>query len=139
MDPVVVMAGTALVGAIVTDAYQHVRGAAAALWRRGDPEQAAAVERDLDETRARVLAARADGDRETEEAIVGGWRLRLQDLVRQDPAAAQELQRVLDEELLPVLDAADRDRARSVNLRATASGNARVYQAGRDIRGAGGR
>ncbi|WP_433249266.1 hypothetical protein [Actinomadura nitritigenes] len=139
MDPVVVMAGTALVGAIVTDAYQHVRGAAAALWRRGGSEQAAAVERDLDETRVRVLAARADGDQETEEAIVGNWRLRLQDLVRQDPVAAEELKRVLDQDLLPVLDAAERDRVRSVHMRATASGNARVYQAGRDIRGAGGR
>jgi hypothetical protein len=132
MDPVVIAAGTALVGAMATDAWQHARAGVVALWRRGHPEQAEMVQADLAEVRAKVLAAREEGDDATEEALAGSWRVRMQQLVRANPELVPELRRLLDETLTPHLAPEERERATSITLKATARGHGRVYQAGRD-------
>ncbi|GAA4635712.1 hypothetical protein GCM10023196_082270 [Actinoallomurus vinaceus] len=130
MDPVLKTAGTAIVGAMATDMWQQARTSVVRLWRRADSAHADAVANELEEVRARMLAARSDGDDDTEQALAGLWRLRLQDLVRQDPSLADELRRVVDEELLPTLGPAE--RARTVLMYGTASGHGRVYQSARD-------
>ncbi|SRR6266545_5947371 len=132
MDPVVMAAGTALIGAMATDVWQQARTAVVRLWRRTGSGRADAVENELDEVRAQVLAARADGDEDTEQALAGVWRLRLQELVRQDPSLAADLRRVLDEELLPALGTEEKERARTIVMYGSASGHGRVYQAGGD-------
>ncbi|MED7928006.1 hypothetical protein SMD20_27355 [Nonomuraea sp. LP-02] len=132
MDPIVLAAGTALVTAMATDAWQSARDGAVALWRRARPEQAEVVEAELTEVREQVLQARGEGDADTEQALAGSWQVRLQQLLRADPSLAGEVRRVLDEVLTPALEPADQERIGSLVMKATASGHGRVYQAGRD-------
>jgi hypothetical protein len=132
MDPVVLAVGTALVSAMATDAWQQVRAAAVTWWRRVHPEQADTVVKELADVRAQVLAARQGGDRDTEQALAGSWQVRLQQLVREDPSLADELRRVLDEELTPALPPAEQAQIGSMVMRTIANDHARVYQAGRD-------
>ncbi|MGW5159677.1 hypothetical protein ACWEPN_29730 [Nonomuraea wenchangensis] len=132
MDPIVLAAGTALVTAMATDAWQSARDGAVALWRKARPEQAEVVEAELTEVREQVLQARGEGDADTEQALAGSWQVRLQQLLRADPSLAGEVRRVLDEVLTPALEPADQERIGSLVMKATASGHGRVYQAGRD-------
>ncbi|QYC38173.1 hypothetical protein Nocox_02705 [Nonomuraea coxensis DSM 45129] len=132
MDPIVLAAGTALVTAMATDAWQSARDGAVALWRKVRPEQAEVVEAELVEVREQVLRARGEGDADTEQALAGSWQVRLQQLLRADPSLAGEVRRVLDEVLTPALEPADQERVGSLVMKATASGHGRVYQAGRD-------
>ncbi|MGP4011764.1 hypothetical protein [Streptomyces sp. 4N124] len=103
-----------------------------ALWRRVRPEQADTVAAELAETRAQMVAARAAGENETEQALAADWQLRLQALLRADPAIAVELRQLLDTHLTPLLTADERSTVGSLVMRAQASGSGRVYQAGRD-------
>jgi len=97
MDPVVAAFGTALVGAIATDAWQQIHEAVIGLWRRVHPRREDdGIGAELDELREQVLAARRDADAGTERALEGAWQLRLQQLLRADPTLAAELRRVLD-------------------------------------------
>ncbi|MET8518199.1 hypothetical protein [Streptomyces sp. NPDC005077] len=132
MDPIVLAAGTALVSAMATDAWQQARGATVALWRRIHPEQADHMGAELEALRARVLAARERGDEDTEQALAGTWRLHLQQLLLDDPNLATELQRLLDEQFTPALPPGEQTRIQSLVMRAEARDNARVYMAGRD-------
>ncbi len=122
-------AGSALVGAMATDAWQQARSSAVALWRRVHPQHVPAIEDELAEVRAEVLAARGVGDTETEAGLAADWQRRLGRLLRDDPALADELRRVLDEELTPLLPDTEGHRAASVEMTARASGRARIYQA----------
>jgi hypothetical protein len=111
MDPIVLAFGTALVGAIATDTWPQVREAVTGLWRRVHPRQKADdIGTELDELREQVLLARRDGDTGTERALEGAWQVRLQQLLRADPALAAELQRVLDQVLTPALTPAEQAR-----------------------------
>jgi hypothetical protein len=101
MDPIAQAAGTALVQAIATDAWQQVKQAVTGLWHRVRPGPADLVGGDLDELRTQVLRARADGDAETEQALERAWQLRLRELLRADPALAVDLRQVLDQVLAP--------------------------------------
>ncbi|AWW43462.1 hypothetical protein ADL00_09800 [Streptomyces sp. AS58] len=132
MDPIALAAGTALVGAIATDAWQGARTGLVGLWRRVRPEQAEAVDAELAETRLHMLAARASGETDTEQALAADWQLRIQALLRANPAVAVELRQLLDEQLTPALTADERSRIGRLVMKAEASGSARVYQAGRD-------
>jgi hypothetical protein len=111
MDPIVLAFGTALVGAIATSTWQQVREAVTGLWRRGHPRQKADdIGTELDELREQILQARRDGDTDTERALEGAWQVRLQQLLRADPALAAELRRVLDQVLTPALTPAEQTR-----------------------------
>lgn len=136
MDPVVLAAGTALVSAMATDGWQQTRAAAVSWWRRVRPAQVnqtdADLEADLEADRSRLLAARQEGDRGTEQAVVGAWRLRLHDLVGDDPALIEALRELLESHLQRSLPAEEQGRIAGVALRADARGQARVYMAGRD-------
>ncbi|MEU7576115.1 hypothetical protein AB0B50_00680 [Streptomyces sp. NPDC041068] len=131
MDPVTVVAGTALVGAMATDAWGRVRDAVVALWRRPHPDQAESVATGLDELRGQVLDARSQGDEDIEAALVALWRMRLHQLVGQDAGLTAELRYLLDHHLGPALDEAGPTRAGSVEQNATVSGGVSI-QAGRD-------
>lgn len=132
MDPVVLAAGTALVGAMATDAWQQARTGAVGLWRRVHPERVPAVEAELEEVRGEVLAARQAGDQEAEDALAGEWRRRLARLVAADPGVGTELQQLLDQVWKPLLGEDERAQLQHISMQATASGHGRVYQAGRD-------
>ncbi|MEW1655527.1 hypothetical protein [Streptomyces sp. NPDC093707] len=130
MEPLVLAAGTALVSAMATDAWQQARASAVALWRRVHPERVPTIEAELTEVRDEVLAARAEGDTTAEEGITADWQRKLRRLVQNDPALGQELQRVLDEELTPLLPRDESPRSGTITMQATASGNGRNYQVG---------
>lgn len=132
MDPVVLAAGTALIGAMATDGWQQARDAAVGLWRRVHPERIPAVEAELEEVRGEVLAARQAGDQEAEDALAGEWRRRLVRLVAADPGAGAEIGRMLDQVWKPLLGEDERARVQHISIQATVSGHGRVYQAGRD-------
>ncbi|MFJ8542572.1 hypothetical protein ACIRFH_11250 [Streptomyces sp. NPDC093586] len=132
MDPIVVSAGSALVGAMATDGWERAREALVSLWRRVRPEQADTVGAELAAVRAQLLVARSAGDTDTEEALTGSWRLRLQELLSENPALADELRRLLDQELAPAMTAHTRADGASTVINANASGNSRMFVAGRD-------
>jgi hypothetical protein len=132
MDPIALAAGTALVSAMAADAWEGARSGLVTLWRQVRPEQAEVVDEELADTRTQVLAARESGEDDTEQALVADWQLRIQALLRADPAVAAELRRLLDTDFATVPGAQERDRVGTLEMRAEASGSGRVYQAGRD-------
>ena len=88
MDPLVLAAASAVVTAMATDGWQQAREAVVKLWRRSRPGHVPAIETDLDETRAEVIAARTAGDRTAEEGLVADWERKLRRLLDADPALA---------------------------------------------------
>lgn len=132
MDPLVLAAATAVVTAMTTEGWQQARKAVVALWQRVHPERRAAIEAELEETRAEVVAARRSGDAQAEQELVGDWQRKLRRLLAADPELGDELRRILDEELAPTLPAAEQSRVRDITMTATAHGHGRVFQAGRD-------
>ena len=133
MDPIVRAAGTALVGAIATDAWQHVKQAVTGLWRRVHPGRADQVEGELDELRRQVLQARADGDPGTEHALEGAWQIRLQDLLGTDPALAADLRQVVDQVLTPALSTAGTARIGTILMAGNSRDSSRFTQIGTQV------
>ncbi|MBQ0850809.1 MULTISPECIES: hypothetical protein [Streptomyces] len=132
MEPVVLAAGTALVAAMASDAWEAARGALVDLWRKGKPEEAEAVGNELQRARTVALESRRTVDPDAEQALIGFWRMRLDHLLRERPDLARELRGVLEDDLVPTLGAGERDRATTLLGRAEAHDHARIYQAGRD-------
>jgi hypothetical protein len=123
MDPVVVAFGTALIEAVVSDAWQQARQAVTGLWRRARPEQATAIGSELDLLRDEVLQARSDNDTDAERALEGAWQVRLQQLLRRNPGLVVELQQVLADVLAPALSAEGQARVQAIATgKATATG-----------------
>jgi hypothetical protein len=133
MDPIVQAAGTALVQAIASDAWQQVKNAVTALWRRAHPGRDVQINGDLDELRQQVLVAQADGDDGTERALEGAWQLRLQELLRADPALATKLRQVLDQVLTPALPAATQARVGTILMTGTSQDSSTFTQIGTQI------
>lgn len=121
--------GAALVTLMATDAWQAARERFVQLWRRVQAHRANVVAAELDVGQAEVLAAIEVDDQEVLSEIRAEWQGRLRRLLVARPEAAAELRRLLDEIAAPASEA---DPA--ITQRATASGHARVYQAGRDQR-----
>jgi hypothetical protein len=123
MDPLVLAAASAVVTAMATDGWQQAREAVGGLWRRSRPGHVPAIETDLDETRAEVIAARAVGDCAVEEGLVADWERKLRRLLDADPSLGIELRRVLDEELAPLLTPGEQARLMNVqDITASAPG-----------------
>lgn len=131
MDPLITTFGTAVVGAAATDAWQQARDAVINLWRRVRPHQADSIGTEIETLRQEVLQARQDGDLDTEHALEGSWQVKLQQLLRQEPALASELQRILDTVLTPALSAAGQVPVHTTT--GTATGHAQLTQAGSDV------
>ncbi|MGW6954737.1 hypothetical protein [Streptomyces chartreusis] len=119
-------AGTTLVTLMAADAWQRTRDGLVQLWRRVQPERAETVAGELDVAREDVLAATVADDHETLDELRAQWQGLVRRLLVSRPAAAAELRRLLDE-----LDPGG-SAARQITQHATASGQGRVYQAGRD-------
>ncbi|WNI18143.1 hypothetical protein [Actinacidiphila sp. ITFR-21] len=121
-------ASTTLVTLLATEVWQRVREGAVALWSRASPERAEAVGAELDVSRADLLAARAAGDMESERELHAEWQGRLRRLMAAEPTAVEDLLRFMNE----LGSLAPAPSAPRIQLRASASGHGRVYQAGRD-------
>ncbi|MFE7295091.1 hypothetical protein [Streptomyces sp. NPDC057579] len=116
-------ASLTLVTLMATDAWERTRDGVVALWRRAWPERADAVAAELDSTREDLAA-----DPAAEDELAAEWQGRIRRMLVDRPEAALELRSLLDE-LAP-----DAEHAPAVSRRATASGDSRIYQAGRDLR-----
>lgn len=78
-----------LITLMVSDSWALVKtGLARAFGRTGDTERAA---RELEASRAALLAALSSGDDATVTKIESEWRERLLDLLRRDPALTEDL------------------------------------------------
>ena len=123
MDPLVLAAASAVVTAMATDSWQQAREAVLKLWRRSRPDHIPAIETDLEETHAEIIAARTAGDRAAEEGLVADWQRKLRRLLEADPDLGIELRRVVDEELAPLLPTGERARLKNIqNITASAPG-----------------
>ncbi|MEV7557998.1 hypothetical protein [Streptomyces sp. NPDC089795] len=130
MDPEIAVlastAGTTLVTLLTTEVWQRARDGVASLWRRAEPERADAISAELDVTRSELLVAQAGGDLESSGELSAEWQGRLRRLLAAHPEETEALRTLLTE-LTPHTPAES-----SVTQHANASGQARVYQAGRD-------
>jgi hypothetical protein len=124
-----VSAGTQVVALLATDAWEATKAAVASVWRRVHPERAELVEAELVEARAEVVAARAAGDTQGEQALAGEWQGRLRRLFAADAEAATELLRALGE-LARQLPETERVQIGTIGMSATATGQGRTYQVG---------
>jgi hypothetical protein len=119
-------AGLTVVTLMATDAWQLTREGLVSWWRRVLPERADAVAAELDATRADLIAdPRAEGE------LAAEWQGRLRRLLVNRPEVAEELRRLL-EVLAPTGTSGPAASGRVASQRAIASGDARIYQAGRD-------
>ena len=131
MEPTVLAFGPALVGAIATDAWVRVREAVTGLWRRGRARHGADdIGTKLDELHEQVVLARRDGDTSTEGALEGAWQVRLQQLLRADPAMADELRRVLEQVLTPALSPAEQTRLGNIIMTGSSHDSSTFTQIG---------
>ncbi len=124
-------AAATLVQLLTTDGWERAKSAVGSLWQRVHPDRVAMLDVELADSRAALLAARSVGDDQAERDLEGEWRGRLRRLVAADPQVADELPGLL-QELRAALSEAAGAQAGHIDMRAEASGHARVYQAGRD-------
>ncbi|WP_018547175.1 hypothetical protein [Streptomyces sp. LaPpAH-108] len=101
LTALVTSGATTVVGLMVTDAWQQARQGLVRLFSRGD--RTATVGGELDELRDDLVAANGSPDEAAlADDIAATVRLRLRGLLRQDPEAADELRRLV-QELTPLL------------------------------------
>lgn len=126
--------GTTLVTLLATDTWNSVRQGMVLLWRRARPDRAEDVGAELDAARAELLAAQDDSDlrtaAETRDGIRAEWQGRVRRLLYAHPELADDLRTLLAE----TTSAAPESATPAIpTQQATASGEARIYQAGRDL------
>jgi hypothetical protein len=121
-------AATTLVGLLTTDAWERVKGGLGALWRRAYPERAATIEAEIAESRSELLALDAGDDDQLIDILVREWESRLYRLLITNPDLDGQLRQLLDGG--PARPPATDIRIERLEMRAEASGQARVYQVG---------
>ena len=97
VEALAVLAGTALVNAMVTDGWQGIRKRFARLLGRGNDQEAEAAAARLEKSRA-MLSGLSGADLEraqAEQAVV--WRTRLGDLLEDHPEVEGELRSLVAE------------------------------------------
>lgn len=120
-------AGTTVVALMATEAWQAARARVMDLWRRVQPGRADATAAQLDASREDVLTAVPADDQESLGELRAQWQGLFRRLLAAHPEAAGELRALLDELRPP-----DSPATPATAQHATASGRARIYQAGRD-------
>ncbi|SEC72415.1 hypothetical protein SAMN05428943_2085 [Streptomyces sp. 2314.4] len=114
-----------MVTLMATDAWQHTRDGLTRLWQRLQPDRAHIVSDELDASREEVLRARSAADQEMLSELCLQWQGYLRRLLLAQPEAVEDLRRLLDD--------VDPEAAAQITQNGSASGRARVYQAGRDM------
>jgi hypothetical protein len=111
---------------LTTDGWQRAKAQFSSLWGRTQPERAEAIAGEIEAARIDLAEAEDTGDTDTAAEVTTEWRGRFRRLLAAHPEAAEHLRELLAE------IASGAPPAPSVTQHATASGGARVYQAGRD-------
>jgi hypothetical protein len=128
MEPIVEAFGMALIAAMATDTWRQVCDAVGSMWRRVRPKsQADGVVRDLEKLRGQVLAAQRDGI-DVQPALAAIWQARLQELLRDNSTLAADMQRILNEMLIPVLAPSERARIDKIIMTGTSHDNSTFNQ-----------
>ena len=133
MDPIVLAAASALVGAMATDSWDEVKHAVAKLWHRIHPGHTDEVSSELELLRRQVLEARANDDQDTERALEGFWQLKLQELLRADAALKTDLRQILDQVLTPALPEAAQTRIGTILMTGTSQDSSTFTQIGTQV------
>jgi hypothetical protein len=120
-------AGTTVVALMATEAWQAARDHVMDLWRRVQPGRAEATAAQLDASHEDALTAGAADDQQTLGELRAQWQALFRRLLVAHPEAASELRALLDE-----LQPSGTPKPPVTAQHATASGHARIYQAGRD-------
>jgi hypothetical protein len=124
-------AATTLVQMMTSDAWGQAKASVVSLWLRLRPAQADVVGADLDAARLGLLAAGEARGNRPGPSLVNEWAARLRDLAAAEPEAAAVLLD-LAEALRRCVAGAETTPVVSIEMRAKASGQGRVFQAGRD-------
>ncbi|MGV9264013.1 hypothetical protein ACWDRR_05050 [Kitasatospora sp. NPDC003701] len=124
VQQLVTSGATTLVGLMATEAWTQARSRFAALFGRGEADEAEAAA--LERSRTAIVRAQAAGDTEAVNDLAGTWRGRLRQALLENPEVAEELQGILDE-FRPQLPAPGGD-SRNNTFSGTVYGN--VIQAG---------
>ncbi|NJP35279.1 hypothetical protein [Micromonospora thermarum] len=90
-------AGSALVGAMATDAWGWAKTNFARLFGRSDPARVEAVERRLEGSRAELEGLSGRELVQARSRVAAAWQARLSDLVEDDPDAAVLLEALVKE------------------------------------------
>jgi hypothetical protein len=112
------LAGSTLVTAAVTDAWEDVRHKVAQLFGRGEPDPG--IERRLDATRDQVTTACPPDLQRAQAALAAQWQTRFANLLANHPDAEAELAALVDELKLVVPAAADHSVSAGRDLNVTA-------------------
>ena len=120
-------AGATVVTLMATEAWQAARQRVLELWHRVQPGRAEAAAAALDTSREDAVEARATDDQQTLDELQAQWQGLFRRLLVSHPEAASPLRALLDE-----LQPPSGPNPPHIAQQATASGHARVYQAGRD-------
>jgi hypothetical protein len=126
------LVGNAIIAAIATDSWERVRASVVQLWRQIYPHRADAIDAVLTETRDELVLALEQGNAVARDELAAEWQRRIRSLLAAREDAAPEVQRLLDQVLTPILTECGQQIQGSLSFAATASGDARVYQSGRD-------
>ncbi|MFI2562341.1 hypothetical protein [Nocardia farcinica] len=126
MDPIVVALGTALLGAITNDGWASAKNVVVGWWRRVRPDDAEQIGIDLDNLHIEATAARASGDSAVTEALTSEWRLRLHRLLTEDPTLRADLERLLNDDLAPLLSAGDKSNVAALTQTAKVEGKRNI-------------
>ena len=122
------LAGNTIVAAATTDAWEAARGKFARLLGRGDAKKAQLADTRLEETRQQLASASGQELEKVQADLGRAWRVRLADLLEEDPGLEAELRAVAEEvrAQLPaaVVSAVDHAVAagRDVNISASQGG-----------------
>jgi mannose-6-phosphate isomerase class I len=127
LDAIVTAGATTLVAAMATDAWQSARSGVARLFGGRDRAQEAIVEAQLDSNAA--LVAAAEDTEQARHVLIPMWQLQLGQLLQQDPEAADELQRLVDQ-IRGALPQAQKDWAQKVQNVVVHDGEAFIVQDG---------
>jgi hypothetical protein len=128
MDPIFNAFTIALINSMASDAWTQAHAAVVAIWRRFRHQQADDTDKDLRALRERVLAARAADRTDTERSLERVWRGRLEELLLDNPELPAELERVLQQELMPLLSPEERSSVRTVIMTGSSHGSSTFNQ-----------
>lgn len=114
MEPILNAFTIALINSMAGDAWMQAHAAVVGLWRRLRHQRADDTDRDLRALRERVLAAQATGRTDAEQSLAQVWQGRLHELLLDNPDLPAELERILQQVLLPLLTPEERGQVKAL-------------------------
>jgi hypothetical protein len=97
LEALLTLAGNTLVAAASTDAWDMARRRFARVLGRGDPKEEQLAERRLEETRHQLEGVNGEELEKAQANLAQVWRIRLADLLEEDPGVEAELCAVVEQ------------------------------------------